>query len=364
MKVLIATCGTRGDVEPFLALGEALAARGHTVAVAADDPYRGHVERAGFAWVAAGEPTTEEAYQEAAREAMREADPMARAHAVMERWLFPRMPSKIADLERVRGEYDLLVVGCLFAVLASRCGHDVGPPAVVGMYMPAAPDVLQRLHARGVPTLFAWNRRVMDVAVYETPSSVCTGYWFRAPRPGTLAPDVAAFLDRPPPTIAFTFGSMTGFHADQLDRAIGDAMQGSPWQAIVHRGNGDVGKGLGGVANVMVVDEMDVDRLFPHVAGVVHHGGSGTTAQVVRHGKPSVVIPVWGDQPMWADALALAGVSGGTLDVMTVTGGDLTNALRRAFTDREARARDLMWSIAQERGAMRAAELCESIAAR
>jgi sterol 3beta-glucosyltransferase len=50
---------------------------------------------------------------------------------------------------------------------------------------------------------------------------------------------------------------------------------------------------------VFKLDSIPHDWLFPRMAAIVHHGGSGTTAASLRAGVPSVVIPFFGDQPLW-----------------------------------------------------------------
>lgn len=43
------------------------------------------------------------------------------------------------------------------------------------------------------------------------------------------------------------------------------------------------------------------DWLFPRIAGVVHHGGAGTTAAGLRAGVPTIIKPFFGDQNFWAE---------------------------------------------------------------
>ncbi len=325
MRVLLANTGTRGDVEPLLALAEALVGCGHAVAIAVEEPYRGHVEQAGLRFVATGEPTTEDAYQDAARVAMRASDPMARANAVIERWLVPRIALEGRGSGSGAPGLRLARRGLPCSPSCSRhcAGYDFAPPAIVGVYMPAAPDVLRRLDRRGIPSLFAWrNRSVMALDPYAAPSSCkrpATGFAAGRDHCGH-PPRWTPFLAAGPPPVIFTFGSMTGFHAAQLDRAIAEAVRQGGWRAIVHVGSGGIGASLRASPGILCVDEMDPERLFPRAAAVVHHGGSGTTAAVLRAGKPSVVVPVWGDQQLWADALLAAGAASATLDLGSIAG--------------------------------------------
>lgn len=58
---------------------------------------------------------------------------------------------------------------------------------------------------------------------------------------------------------------------------------------------------------IFQVSQVPHDRLFPRMAAVVHHGGAGTTAAGLRAGKPSVIVPFFGDQPFWGDRVHALG---------------------------------------------------------
>lgn len=80
------------------------------------------------------------------------------------------------------------------------------------------------------------------------------------------------------------------------------------------------------------------DWLFPRMAAVVHHGGAGTTAAGLRAGRPSIVIPFFGDQTFWGVRVTALGV-GAMLERKTLTAEQLAAAIRQAVTDNEMRAR-------------------------
>ena len=56
-------------------------------------------------------------------------------------------------------------------------------------------------------------------------------------------------------------------------------------------------------SNILAVREVPHDWLFPKVDIVIHHGGAGTCAAAMRAGRPSIIIPFFGDQPFWAKCL-------------------------------------------------------------
>ena len=79
--------------------------------------------------------------------------------------------------------------------------------------------------------------------------------------------------------------------------------------------------------------------LFPRMAAIVHHGGAGTTAAALRSGRPSIVIPFFGDQPYWGSRLHELGVAPAPIPQKKLRPRDLTLALRSVLTDSRLRAK-------------------------
>ena len=78
---------------------------------------------------------------------------------------------------------------------------------------------------------------------------------------------------------------------------------------------------------MLVVESVPHDWLFPRVAAAVHHGGSGTTGAALRAGVPSVVVPYFFDQPLWAQRVARLGVGARPLPRSKLTAGRLAAAV-------------------------------------
>ena len=122
---------------------------------------------------------------------------------------------------------------------------------------------------------------------------------------------LAAFLAAGEAPIYIGFGSMTGFDKARLLDALIEAMAGR--RALFHPGwSGVDPKVL--PSNFFAIGDTPHDWLFPMTAGVIHHGGSGTSHSAARAGAPSIVIPFAGDQFFWADRLRRAGVAPAAVD--------------------------------------------------
>lgn len=76
-----------------------------------------------------------------------------------------------------------------------------------------------------------------------------------------------------------------------------------------------------------MIDEAAHDWLFPRVAAVVHHGGCGTTAAGLRAGRPTLVCPMFGDQPFWGAKVDALGVGSVPIPQKKLNAEALTAAL-------------------------------------
>ena len=80
-------------------------------------------------------------------------------------------------------------------------------------------------------------------------------------------------------------------------------------RAIVHQGWARLGEGLDVPESIFLLDKpVAHDWLFPLCAAVCHHGGAGTVATGLQCGKPTMVVPFFGDQPFWGERIASMGL--------------------------------------------------------
>jgi UDP:flavonoid glycosyltransferase YjiC (YdhE family) len=119
-----------------------------------------------------------------------------------------------------------------------------------------------------------------------------------------------------------------------------------------------VSQGWGGLRggetseNIFMLGDCPHDWLFERVSCVVHHGGAGTTAAGIKAGKPTVVIPFFGDQPFWGAMIARAGAGPQPIPYKQLTAEKLVSAIKEAMQPLTAsRAAELGAKIQQETGA-------------
>ena len=184
------------------------------------------------------------------------------------------------------------------------------------------------LNGHTIPVLYAISPLVMPRPASWKENIHMTGFW-RDDRDVdyTPSPELAAFLAAGEKPIYVGFGSMVSGDMGETLGIVLDAVRESGVRAILSRGWG--GKEIPSDPNVFVADFVPHDWLFQHVAGVVHHGGAGTTAAGILACCPTLVIPFGGDQPFWAGRARELGIGPKPIprDKLTVS------KLSKAFTD-------------------------------
>ncbi|SDM23882.1 UDP:flavonoid glycosyltransferase YjiC, YdhE family [Allokutzneria albata] len=204
------------------------------------------------------------------------------------------------------------------------------PPVGVG----AARRMMLADH--GFPVLHGFSRHVVPRPV-DWPSGVdVVGYWWPERPPGWTAPaELVDFLKAGPPPVFLGFGSMAPGAGERLSEVVTETVRRAGIRAVVQAG----WSGLTATGDdVMCVESVPHDWLFPQMAAVVHHCGAGTTGASVRAGVPVVPTPVLADQPFWASRLAKVGVSPGSVPFAKLAAEPLAELVTRAVTEPGYRA--------------------------
>ncbi|RSM88008.1 glycosyltransferase [Kibdelosporangium aridum] len=187
--------------------------------------------------------------------------------------------------------------------------------------------------------------------------AVQTGAWI-LPDERPLSPELAAFLDAGPPPVYLGFGSL-GAPADAVRVAI-DAIRAHGRRVILSRGWADLVLPDDG-ADCFAIGEVNHQVLFGRVAAVIHHGGAGTTHVAARAGAPQILLPQMADQPYYAGRVAELGV-GVAHDGPIPTFDSLSAALATALTpETHARATAVAGTIRTDGAAVAARLLLDAV---
>lgn len=183
----------------------------------------------------------------------------------------------------------------------------------------------------GVPVLSGFSEAVLPRPRDWPEEQRITGYWFGRDAEATVEPRVAAFVEDGPPPVYIGFGSMVDPEPERLAGIVLDALRSTRLRAVVATGWGKVP--LNGTDDVLTVETVPHSWLFPRVAAVVHHAGSGTTATALRTGAPSVTVHYFFDQPLWAHRIARLGAGSAPIPRQRLTAPRLASALRKVVND-------------------------------
>ncbi|MBO0682177.1 MAG: glycosyltransferase family 1 protein [Candidatus Dormibacteraeota bacterium] len=393
MRIAVLAVGTRGDVEPLVALGAGLRAAGHDVTMATGTRYARPVHSAGLAFAPLeGDPhdllagVHAFAWRSAGRsplrfgaELRRLAEPLADA-LLEEAWAAcetaeaiiwtPRtpvgyhaaealgVPGLLAGLQPLMPDAhlacppfpDLPLPGPL-SRLYNRGGPLISEQAAWLLSRPLAerwrsrlglrPHGLRnpyaRIRARGRPILYGFSPRVVPKPTWGEQVQV-TGYWFLPAAGWEVPAALDRFLAAGSAPVGITFGSVAGPAADRALQVALEALAFTGERAVVIGGDLDrIPTRLREV--VLPLPDAPFDRLFPRLSMVVHHGGAGTTAAALRAGVPSVIVPFFADQPFWAQRVARMGAAPRPLAAQRVSPADMVGAFDKAMHDPGMRAR-------------------------
>jgi sterol 3beta-glucosyltransferase len=362
MRVFVLALGTRGDVELFLALARALRSRGHAVVLGTSPWWARRAREAGVEMVPVGSGTLED--QLAVLHGLAAlSDRRERTRRWAARWLVPQLDA----FRRVAGD---VAGGCDYFVsnlkLSLRRGERVLPGASVTYDPPDRLSDLARFgaaaHGDTLLDLVALNRELVDPEGRWGPAQRFTGFWHDPSAPRAPAPaDLAAFLADGPPAVAVTLGSMGTFDVERLLGAVAEGLRRAGSRGVVVGGLSRLPEANPWAPRIHLVPEVDYDWVFPRVSCVVHHGGCGTLAAVLRAGRPSILLPQVSCQDRFGEILGRAGLVTGVLETEGLDPAALALALERAGSDPAVQERAHAWQaiVTAERGVETAARWIE-----
>ena len=146
--------------------------------------------------------------------------------------------------------------------------------------------------------------------------------------------ELADFLAAGPPPVYIGFGSIVVDDPDALTQTIFEATKSVGVRALVAKGWGGIGGGESSIPeNLFMLDNTPHDWLFSKVSAVVHHGGAGTTAIGLYHGRPTMIVPFFGDQAFWGSMVANAGAGAEPVPHKDLTAEKLADGIRKLLSE-------------------------------
>jgi sterol 3beta-glucosyltransferase len=388
MKIAIIATGSRGDVQPYIALGRGLTSAGHKVRfvthlnletlvrsyglefwpvesdvqeIVQSEDMRERIEKGNFLSLMA------QMAKEAQRGALRLAEGGLSACqgvdlilagmggvyiglALAEKLTLPLLQAYLVPFTPTEGFASVLVSHppAWFGGSLNRLSHHLtrqvmwqgfrsadklARKEVLGLPAPSIWGPYNSDRTRGMPILYGFSPTVIPAPADWGADIHVTGYWF-LDEAQDWTPPVALtdYLESGPPPVFIGFGSMSNRNPEEMTNLIIGAVKSIDQRAILLSGWGGLQR-TELPDSIFMIDSIPHAWLFPRVAAVVHHGGAGTTAAGLRAGVPTVVVPFFGDQPFWGRRVAELGVGPQPIPRKKLTSERLAHAIQEAVTD-------------------------------
>jgi sterol 3beta-glucosyltransferase len=219
-----------------------------------------------------------------------------------------------------------------------------------------------QLGTHQIPIINGFSQHVVQRPVDWNENIHITGYWLPKDMDWQPSSDLSAFIGAGSPPVFIGFGSMPIKNPGQTTTIILEALKQSGQRGILHIGWG----GLGNQSlpdYVFKIDYAPYDWLFPRMAMVIHHGGSGTTAFGLRSGVPSCAVSFVFDQHYWGERIAELGVGPKPIRFKDLTVERLREAIRIGVGNSQIRvkATRLGQKIREENGIENALNIVEKM---
>ena len=211
-----------------------------------------------------------------------------------------------------------------------------------------APGQLFRLK---VPYSYLWSPGLIPKPADWGPEIDIAGFVFLDLASTFKPPEsLTRFLEEGEPPVYIGFGSIVVDDPDKFTSLIFKAVEKAGVRALVSKGWGGLGDEGNTPKNIYMLENTPHDWLFYRVSAVVHHGGAGTTAIGLKCGKPTMIVPFFGDQPFWGAMVAKAGAGAHrAVPYKKLTADALAEGIRQCLTpEAKMHAQELARNIEAE----------------
>jgi rhamnosyltransferase subunit B len=350
-KIVITTIGSLGDLHPQIAIALELQQRGHKIVFAAQSGYQAKIEALGFEF---HRLRPDSIAMEDPQEMAKMMDLKTGTEYIIRQWLMPNLRDTYTDLMTSANNADLIISGEI-VYPARLVAEKLGIPWVTSLLQPAAffsasdPSVLPLFpFAAQLPKLGrTFNQAIKQLLITITKSwaepihqfrtelgltrlsgnliidnkcspdlvlalfsvvlaqpqpdwpqhTIVTGFTFYDGErdPAEFPQALQEFLKMGEPPIVFTLGSAAVLTPGNFYQESIAAATQLKQRAILLIGGNTPPVNL--PADIIAVDYLPYSQIFPYACAIVHQGGIGTTAQALRAGVPTLIMPYSHDQP-------------------------------------------------------------------
>jgi UDP:flavonoid glycosyltransferase YjiC (YdhE family) len=412
MRIDILTIGSRGDVQPYVALGLGLQRAGHRVRVVTLGGFEDFVRGYGLDCISVAGSPREIVGTAAGQDWVDQRDSSKGFLRGVVRMARPLLESSIESYWRVCQDTEALVTSASGLLLSTHFAERLELPLIRAHYLPSVPTrydwtgrtsrtvALRGAAEASIHTAFRlllWQgirgptnrarRRILGLPPLPRRDPVkvlnrrrtllldgyspvvlprppdwdswvhVTGYWFLdTTSEWKPPPSLVEFLQSGPPPVFVGFGSVPFPNPETTTDLVVQALTAAGQRGIVVAGGSDMTTGRL-AEGVFGIDSAPYEWLLPQACAAVHQGGAGVTALALRAGLPSVVVPVFGDHPFWAKRVFQLGAGPRPIPAKQLTADKLAGAIRLVASEKlRHRAAEIGQQIRKENGVQRAVE--------
>jgi vancomycin aglycone glucosyltransferase len=365
MRISIFVYGTRGDVQPMLALATGLKENGHDIVFIANPENEEMVKNYDCHFVPFGPNVKEQIKENALRKrspvkastsAMKEfkkyiedqlnllPDIIKGSDLVLNAGLGMGVPTA-ADImnipyrfvifypillgsgksgpffDRMKEKLGILMANALLKGLINKKRAKAGLQPI---------DDVSKSYA-GEHVIVAADAALNTVKVGVTANYTQTGYLFLPSKNG-LPENVEKFIVAGSPPVFIGFGSNPIYYPQELTQMFIRISKVTQQRLIVSKGWSDIAT-TNSSPDVLYVDDMPFELLFPRMAAIIHHGGTGTMAYAARAGVPQAGFPFMTDQFNNREQIAKLEIGPKTCDFKKMTAEAISTAITECITN-------------------------------
>jgi sterol 3beta-glucosyltransferase len=406
MKIAILTLGTRGDVQPYAVLGQALKKRGHSVVLSTAKSFQNLVESYGLNFIPVEADFQALLTSEEGKKIRK--NPFL-AKKQLSRFVYPMLEDAFAKFYELAKQSDKVLfhaktMADTFAdqfpekmikadvVPASQPTKEFANPVFSALSLPSFLNKLTyKLTELGLkmwtkpvndfrikaglpaqfkkpdlPSIYGVSEYLLKKPIDFPANSFFTGFWVDESN-AELDNNIIEFLANGDAPLLITFGSMPFDSQLNLIDLVNAVSKELNTRIILVKGWGLSNvEQLSSNPNIKVVDHVPYDKLFPLVKAIIHHGGIGTIAACLKSGKPFLTCPVLyplGDQHFWGTLAFQKGVGLKPLPLKKVTKEKFIESIRKLLSDSNLylNAKKIGEQVSNENGLAKAIEIIEKI---
>ena len=408
MLITMLTTGTRGDTQPYIALGLSLKKKGHRVRIVASEAFKDFVLGFGLEFAPTRGDITKIAASDMAKEARGADNPLKFFKSMKNDKLMEMFIDLQHDLDKACEGSDAIVYHP-GASIAYFTAQRLNIPSILAAPFPMTPTsdfpallfyqgphlgklynkITHKIFEQGFwmmgsgplkkywastygkapknfgnpfkkqrteshPTIVSLSKHVF-AQPNDYPQNVSyNGYWFLDTDENYVPQkELADFLEAGDAPVYIGFGSMAEKEtAKEMGRMVVEAVKKSGKRAIVATGWGSIEPPKDAPDNILFIEGAPHTWLFPKMSAIVHHGGAGTTAEALRSGVPSMVVPFGMDQFAWGKRVFELGVGAKSVTKKELTADKLAEGLKyMQQIEVKIKAKELGQKIRSDKGA-------------